>query len=205
MGSQNNILLQVAIAFLAASTIAEVNCVPAKRQPEQFEMFRENILAQLGLTELPPPVTQLTQDQEKVVAAFKDYHLAKRSTSEKANTSQQRLKRQEGASGEGHCRPGQATCCLHPLNIHFHDDLGLDFIIQPRSFDANYCLGSCSLFNSPTVFAYYSLLSPNTPASSIEPHCGIRSTRNLEVLMAINGQLVIEEMKDVTVTACGCV
>ncbi len=205
MGSQNNILLQVAIAFLAASTIAKVNCVPAKRQPEQFGMFRENILAQLGLAELPPPATQLTQDQEKVVAAFKDYHLAKRSTSEKANTSKQRLKRQEGASEEGHCSPGQATCCLHPLNIHFHDDLGLDFIVEPRSFDANYCLGSCSLSNSPGIYAFYSRLSPNTPASSIEPHCGIRSTRNLEVLMRINGQLVFEEIKNATVTACACV
>ena len=39
--------------------------------------IKANMLGNLGLTEPPPPDAPLTQDEEKIVAAFKDYHTAK--------------------------------------------------------------------------------------------------------------------------------
>ena len=113
---------------------------------------------------------------------------------------------------EEYCQSNE-TCCLHPLSINFQDDLGLDFIIEPKSFYANYCLGTCLYNESPAVYYFYHLLGPNSPASSIQPHCVPRSTRNLNVLLRIRlplGQglirdiLLIEELKGMTVTSCGC-
>ena len=39
--------------------------------------IKANMLGNLGLTEPPPPDAPLTHDEEKIVAAFKDYRTAK--------------------------------------------------------------------------------------------------------------------------------
>ena len=63
----------IAVAFLAAHIIADMHCAPPKLNLEQIGMIRANILAQLGMTELPPP---LTPDQVKLAEALRDYHSA---------------------------------------------------------------------------------------------------------------------------------
>ena len=105
------------------------------------------------------------------------------------------------------------TCSLHPLSINFQDDLGFDFVIYPKSFSANYCLGTCLYNEAPAIYNFYRLLGPNSPASSIQPHCIPRTYHSLEVLLKIRfpqGKglikdiFVIEELQGVTVTSCGC-
>ena len=123
--------------------------------------------------------------------------------------NQQRLRRQTEGPNSGHCSEDQTTCCLQPLNINFQEDLGMDFILQPRSFDANYCEGMCPELVgqdrlTPQLFQFLSMLSPSNPASSIEPCCAGNTYRSLEVLMKVNGVLVIEELQQVTVTSCKC-
>ena len=136
------------------------------------------------------------------------------------NTLQQRLKRKadtpdDESSGfnETLVEESNETCSLHPLSINFQDDLGFDFIILPKSFSANYCLGTCLYNEGPAVYRFYHLLGPNSPASSIQPHCIPRTYRSLEVLLKIRfpqGKglikdiFVIEELQGVTVTSCGC-
>ena len=133
------------------------------------------------------------------------------------NTLQQRLKRQvdtpdDESSGfdETLVEESNETCSLHPLSINFQDDLGFDHIYEPKSFIANYCLGTCSYDEVPAVYYYYHLLGPNSPASSIRPHCIPRTYRSLDVLSMYphgDGQrvvFVIERLEDVIVTSCGC-
>ena len=102
------------------------------------------------------------------------------------------------------------TCSLRPLSINFQDDLGFDHIIAPESYSANYCLGTCSFDEVSAVYNFYHLLGPNSPASSIQPHCIPRTYRSLEVLSRYphsDGQrvvILIERLEDVIVTSCGC-
>ena len=98
----------------------------------------------------------------------------------------------------------ETTCSLHSLTVNFQRDLGLDFIIEPKSFNINYCLGTCNDHPSPIVYEFYRRLGPNSPVSSIQPHCAIHTAQSLHVLMKVGSQLVIELLKDVIVTSCGC-
>ena len=98
----------------------------------------------------------------------------------------------------------ETTCSLHALTIHFQRDLGFDFILQPESFNANYCLGTCALHSSPIVYLLYDRLGPNSPVSSIQPHCAIHSAQSLAVLMKVGSSLVIEQLMGVIATSCGC-
>ena len=139
------------------------------------------------------------------------------------NTSQQRLKRQVEKissnktddeysgfnktlkSNETSHNGSETTCSLHSLTIHFQKDLGFDFILHPESFNTGYCLGTCVPRSSPTVYQLYYRLGPNSPASSIEPHCAIHSTQDLSVIMKVDSStFVIEQLKGVVVTSCGC-
>ena len=97
----------------------------------------------------------------------------------------------------------ETTCSLHSLTVNFKD-LGLDFIIEPQSFNINYCLGTCNDHLSPIVYEFYRRLGPNSPASSIQPHCAIHTAQSLDVLMKERNTFVIELLKDVIVTSCGC-
>jgi len=123
-------------------------------------------------------------------------------------SSEIRSKRQSTTQpGIGFCESEDTTtCCLHALTIDFREDLGFNFVIQPKRFDANYCSGFCPEVGTftPQVFEFYSRLGASSPVGSIEPHCGINSTRSLEVLQRVNGVLIIEELRDVIVSSCGC-
>ena len=123
-------------------------------------------------------------------------------------SSEIRSKRQSTTQpGIGFCESEDTTtCCLHALTIDFREDLGFNFVIQPKRFDANYCSGFCPEVGTftPQVFEFYSRLGASSPVGSIDPHCGINSTRSLEVLQRVNGVLIIEELRDVIVSSCGC-
>lgn len=125
---------------------------------------------------------------------------------------QKRYRRQsQTGSGVGLCNANQSTCCLKPLSINFHEDLGFDFIISPASFEANYCEGVCPrqasvepALMTPQLFNLLSRLGSGHPAASIEPCCAGNEYRNLEVLMKVDGLLMIEVLQQVIVTSCRC-
>lgn len=122
---------------------------------------------------------------------------------------EKRFRRQsaEGA-GVGFCSENQTTCCLKPLVIDFSEDLGFDFVIQPRRFTANYCEGFCpevsEEYMTPQLFEFLSRLGDSSPAGSVEPCCAGNTYQSLEVLMRVNGVLIIEELQQVIVTSCRC-
>ena len=122
-------------------------------------------------------------------------------------SSQIRLKRQSTTqSGIGFCSEGATACCLHSLTINFRDDLGINFVLQPRSFTANYCAGLCPEGGTftPQIFEFYNRLGAGSPVASIEPHCGIHNSQSLDVLKRVNSVLIIDELQDVVVTSCNC-
>jgi len=123
---------------------------------------------------------------------------------------QQRQKRNtEQLTGVGTCRTNQSTCCLQHLELSFRDDLGLDFIILPTTFTANYCEGVCpevmgGQLMTPRIFELFSRLPETNPGSSVEPCCTGNQYKPLEILMQRDGEYVIEELSHVTVLSCRC-
>ena len=80
----------IAFALLAASIIA-VDCLPKAKVDEQreqeMERIRVNILSRLGLTEPLDSDEPLTEDEEAVVAAFKDYQTAEKVKADMTTTT----------------------------------------------------------------------------------------------------------------------
>lgn len=112
------------------------------------------------------------------------------------------------------CKTNETICCLKPLILNFKRDLGMDFITQPESFEANFCEGYCPELSGEDVmtstrFQFLRKLK-NSPASSIEPCCSGSEYRSLDVLMhKYKHKLgryvtVIERLQQVTVTKCKC-
>lgn len=121
-----------------------------------------------------------------------------------------RRRRQATSSGVGYCQAQQSTCCLKSLTIRFKEDLGFSFVIQPKSYVANYCGGVCPRTAggntmTPTLYEFLSQLSSGNPGSSVQPCCAGNTYLPLEVLIQTNnGQLVIEELQQIIVTSCRC-
>lgn len=125
-----------------------------------------------------------------------------------------RRRRQAQTQATKFCKYNETICCLKPLVLNFKRDLGMDFITQPESFEANFCEGYCPELSGEDVmtstrFQFLRKLK-NSPASSIEPCCSGSEYRSLDVLMnKYKHKLgryvtVIERLQQVTVTKCKC-
>ena len=129
--------MQIAFAFLSASIIVMVDCLPKGKvdgqRMQEMETIRVDILTRLGLSEPLGSSEPLTVDEEAKVAAF----------------------------------------------------------IEPKSFEANYCLGNCKDdILLPAVFEFYKRLPSDHPASSIRPRCVPRSIDHyLPVLLLYEGHI----------------
>jgi len=111
---------------------------------------------------------------------------------------------EESESNETSQVEHETTCSLHSVKVNFHKDLGFDFILAPKSFNLNYCLGTCHDHPSSFVYGFYQRLGPNSPVSSIRPHCVMDNTQNLVVVMKIKGLISVLQLVDVIVTSCRC-
>ena len=69
----------IILAIFTASAITIAHCLPMMDvlTLKQTGRIKANILGQLSLTEPSLPDEALTEDEEKIVAAFQDYHTAK--------------------------------------------------------------------------------------------------------------------------------
>ena len=104
------------------------------------------------------------------------------------------------------CTDNQVTCCLKPLNISFKDDLKWDFVLEPDSFEANYCEGICPIIDkmTPKVYEFLSQLQGN-PAASVEPCCAGSRFEELQLIVEKeNGLFEVETIQNVKVTSCKC-
>ena len=91
MGIRKNFLGRFVFALLAASIIAKVHCLPKAKVDElreqEMERIRANILTRLGVTEPLGSSEPLTEDEEAVVAAFKDYQTAEKVKADMTTTT----------------------------------------------------------------------------------------------------------------------
>lgn len=112
-------------------------------------------------------------------------------------------------TGVGTCSANQSTCCLKHFELNFREDLGLNFVLLPENFTANYCEGVCpemmgGQLMTPRIFELFSRLPETNPGSSVEPCCTGNQYKPLEILVRRNGELFIEELSHVIVTSCRC-
>ena len=131
---------------------------------------------------------------------------------EDANTHSTRKKRQATSEPDQYCQENDTTCCLHPLNISFVDDLGMNFIRHPASFTTNYCDGYCPVLAGlgNTERAQLLRFLVESPATSIEPCCTGIEYKPLQVLLHIYNpmrqafELKVDRLDQVIVTRCRC-
>jgi hypothetical protein len=128
-----------------------------------------------------------------------------------------RRKRQNGGrtfntTGVSFCQPEASACCLKNLTIDVEKDLQFeDFIVEPKSFEANYCNGICPIYNSeklltPELYQFLGYLQGG-PASAIKPCCGGNTFKSVSILMYLphlRPQYQVEILNQVTVTSCRC-
>jgi hypothetical protein len=106
------------------------------------------------------------------------------------------------------CASGQQGCChLHTIFVDFQRDLGFDWIILPKGYYANECVGMCRhLWESDVqhrqiMGLYYSL----NPAASVNPCCVSRTYSGLDIMFVDEtGHVKVKEMTDMSAVTCSC-
>ena len=153
-----------------------------------------------------PHSVEFTEDQASLQHAPR---LVISSKNPLSNVPGGRAKRQS-SGGASFCVANQTTCCLNELFINFEEDLGSEysFIVDPESYQANYCEGICPTtpggeLMTPLLYDFISKLQ-NNPASSITPCCAGHVYENLPVLIDLNGNLTSVTLNDVIVSSCRC-
>lgn len=107
------------------------------------------------------------------------------------------------------CRGETKKCCRHPMNVVFKDIKGLDFIIQPRNFDAGYCKGRCPPRYNPANHhaLLQSLIWKENRTRVPRPCCAPHKLADLEILYFDEDdptQLKVNVWKDMKVLECAC-
>lgn len=120
----------------------------------------------------------------------------------------QRKRRQAVDSQYCSSNPNVLHCCIRNLEVNFHTQLNLTWVLQPSTFTPNYCQGICPI----------PLLSDNLPRTKVQefyntnelgegPCCTIYNMDSL--LMMIRdlgtGEILIAYVPDMIITSCGCV
>ena len=123
------------------------------------------------------------------------------------NNSRTRRSTVEGSTRE-YClaNPDESHCCLKETTVNIKEDLGLNWVLAPRTFQFTYCLGLCPrIWPSSTLnMEYRGRLRAVNPTSSPEPCCVPHDTRPLTVLTYENGHLVLKQLTGLIVDSCQC-
>ena len=128
---------------------------------------------------------------------------------EDANRQDSRRKRQseEGIDSE-YCRdnPDETNCCLRELTIDFHTDLNMTWVLNPPTYQMNYCEGLCPDY-WPTATHSTTFLNSyreNNPLSAPEPCCTAASTSPLTMVVAVNNRIFFNHVPNMIVNSCIC-
>ena len=131
-------------------------------------------------------------------------------TEEVATQLRRRRRKRRQAIDSGYCRnnPNTVHCCIRNLEVDFHTDLHLPWILHPPTFTPNYCQGLCPV---PFTGDNYLRLSIQQFYQTNEmgggPCCTIYTMDSL--LMVIldprDGTTVMAQVPNMEITSCGCV
>ena len=99
--------------------------------------------------------------------------------------------------------PKVTQCCMWPLKIDF-DEFNWDWILFPRSYDANFCSGDCYLgVQSEDPLIQKMQLSGSLVSAG--PCCAHRKMSPLEILYLDNdGNVIMGKLHNMKITRCGC-
>ena len=127
---------------------------------------------------------------------------------ENENSNRTKRSTEELGSSREYClaNPDEIHCCLKETTVNIQEDLGLNWVLAPRTFQFTYCLGLCPrVWPSSTLnLEYRGKLRAVNPTSSPEPCCVPQDTRPLTVLTYENGRLVLKQLEGMIVDSCQC-
>ena len=97
-----------------------------------------------------------------------------------------------------------SNCCRHPLVVNFVD-LGWDFIVAPKVYEANFCNGDCPYLYAHK-YAHFNLLQKmNDTKAKHGPCCGARKLSPMQMLYYDHDhQIKFDTIQDMVVDRCGC-
>lgn len=93
----------------------------------------------------------------------------------------------------------QSQCCKYPLIVDFAR-FGWDFVIAPRSYEANYCSGECPISFLPRYTHTHMM-----QLSSIQPCCAPGKMNSLKLLYFDRSFNVVHTViPNMSVVTCSC-
>ncbi|XP_064455070.1 inhibin beta chain-like [Ornithodoros turicata] len=108
------------------------------------------------------------------------------------------------------CGQGVTQCCKHPLYVSFKEMGWDDWIIAPRGYYANYCVGDCSSPRTPDTFRnFHSQVieeyRQRNPYASIAPCCAPTKLSSMSLIYFDPDHNIIKtDLPKMIVDECGC-
>ncbi|XP_045614872.1 growth/differentiation factor 8 isoform X3 [Procambarus clarkii] len=98
----------------------------------------------------------------------------------------------------------ESRCCRYPLVVNFVD-LGWDFIVAPKVYEANFCNGKCPFLHAHK-YAHTTLIQKlNSTNAQHGPCCGARKLSPMKMLYYDHDhQIKFDTIQDMVVDRCGC-
>lgn len=131
-------------------------------------------------------------------------------TEEVAAELEQKRRKRRQAVDSGYCsnNSNAAHCCIRNLEVNFHTDLNLTWVIYPLTFTPNYCRGFCPIpflgdgFLRMSIQQFY-----ETSEIAGAPCCTIYSMDPLLMIFQDprNDEIIMADVPDMEIKSCGCV
>ncbi|OTF71120.1 Transforming growth factor beta like domain containing protein [Euroglyphus maynei] len=109
------------------------------------------------------------------------------------------------------CEDGVRQCCKQSLYVNFEELGWNDWIIYPRGYHANYCMGECiQQLRSPDMLAYFHshVLEEyriKNPYASITPCCAPTKLSSISLIyFDQNHHIIKADLPKMVVNECGC-
>ncbi|CAM1305647.1 INHBB (predicted) [Pycnogonum litorale] len=109
------------------------------------------------------------------------------------------------------CDGSMTRCCKQTLYVNFKQLKWNDWIIYPRGYYANYCMGSCSQkgLSPDSYINYHSFVMEeyriHNPYASIKPCCAPRKLSPISLIYFDKEYNIIKtDLRDMSVDECGC-
>ncbi|KAH9507007.1 hypothetical protein DERF_011710 [Dermatophagoides farinae] len=108
------------------------------------------------------------------------------------------------------CDDGIRQCCKQSLYVNFEELGWNDWIIYPRGYHANYCMGECIQLRTPDMLAYFHshVLEEyriKNPYASITPCCAPTKLSSISLIyFDQNHHIIKADLPKMVVNECGC-
>ncbi|KAI5636452.1 transforming growth factor beta like domain-containing protein [Phthorimaea operculella] len=97
----------------------------------------------------------------------------------------------------------EIRCCRYPLVVNF-EEFGWDWVIAPKSYDANYCSGECP-YSFLQKYPHTHLVHLAAPAGSGGPCCAPRRMSSISMLYFDHDlNIIYGTVPGMVVETCGC-